>query len=566
MRRIPLVTAILPTIGLLLVSLPVARSSPPTAAGPVTVLDPVFVEVATENPWQYISVPGFELISRCPERFTATYAHALRLATAARLTVLPAAFWGELPTPFKLVLYHRAPEPGESALSASPIDLSWAAEDGATAGPDSIQFSHPVTVGDGDTFINCGNYWDLRVDSRDLSVDPDTALRLGLRVPQFPAWFVAGLEGPCGLLRNRVIRSTPQGDLAILPNARWISPAETSAIQGEEKNDPKAAARHHPRTLLPLGELFRGATFVGREDLWNAETALLVRWGLYQNGNRQGFLDFVSASAQEPVTEQLFQRFLGLSYGEAQQRLGDYLFRAVTEPINVPLPTQPEEPLNVREATSIEIARIVGDWGRLESRSVSPQYAGFQHECLERTQRLFDRALLTKSDDPLFLAAFGLYALQAGDSLRARPALEAATGAGVLRPRAYVELARLRLEVAIPSAPDGIGDLRASEFEQIMALLNTARQQMPALLSTYNIFVRAFEHAPSKPTREDLRVLDEAVQLFPRNAALACKVANLYRGLGYAADATALIDRAMRFAESDPDRALLAGFVTNSAR
>jgi tetratricopeptide (TPR) repeat protein len=531
-----------------------------TPDGEITMLEPVFVEASSGNPWQYFSLPGYEVVSHCPDNFNATYARALQVATAARLALLPADFWGEIPTPVKIVLYNREPSDPNRLNRERPIDLSWGAQNGAILGSDTVQLSYPVTVGDGDTFINCGNYWNLEADTRGFCVDPDSGIRIGCRVPQFPAWFVAGLEGPCGLYADRLIHSTATGEVMVLSNAFWISTAETVAIQKRAREKPRDREAPRPVTLLPLGRLFGGATPEDQAALWNSETALLVRWGLFGSGKREAFLDFVRQSAREPVTERLFERCLGLSYAEAQGRLAAYLPVAATEPIAVPVSAPPEEPLRIREATSTEIARIIGDWGRLEGRTTGLPPGDYQRECLDQADRLFERTFATHRADPLFLAAFGLYAVQAGDLARAREALEAAAGAGVVRPRAYLELARLRLNRSLPFMEQGIGDLTPADYSGILGLLTTARTQMPSLLGTYELLARVLEHAPQRPAPEDLSILDRALGLFPANAALAYRVATLYRRLGNPDRAEAIVDRARGFAETDEGRTLLSGF------
>ena len=533
--------------------------------GTITTLDPVFVEASVGNPWQYISLPGYEIISHCPESFNETYVRALRIATAARLALLPESFWGRLPIPIKIVLYNRPPERRAGVYSTNPIDLSWSSEDDAIMGSRSVLTSHPVTMGDGDTYINCGNYWDIQSESSNLSIDLDSAILIGVRVPHFPAWFVAGLEGPCGLLRNRLVDSTLLGEVVLLPNARWISSAETIAIQNESVKGSKARGSGR-RTLLPLDKVFSGSVPIDQRDIWGAEAALFVRWGLYKSGNKQAFLDFVDQTTREPVTEQLFQRYFGMGYAEAQRRLSDFLPAAVNESIRVPIAAPPEEELRTREATSDEVARIIGDWGRLEGRSGGLQYSEYRHDCLEQADRLFERISARRNGDPLFLAAFGLYELQIGDGYRARQALEAATAAGVIRPRAYVELARLRLDASLPSNQQGLGDLSDAEFAEIVGLLTTARIQMPAMPSCYRLLAQALEHAPAKPAREELRDLDEALRLFPQDAALAYQVADLYKKLGNPAEAAAIIARAMGFAESDGERELLSSFMAKKTR
>jgi tetratricopeptide (TPR) repeat protein len=547
------------------------RAAPPDAE--VTVMEPVFVEASSTDPWYYFSVPGFEVISHCPETFNETYARALRISTAARLAVLPSSFWGDMPTPMKIVLYNREPEQHGGFRNGNPIDLNWSSGDGLSVGAGIVQRSYPVTVGDGDTFINCGNYWNVQASIENFSVDPDSDVRLRNRVPTLPAWFVEGIEGQYGLYPNRIIQATVFSSAAVLPSATWISNAETMAIQNEAK-EKRRDGKVRPREMLPLAAIFSGNFPQDRGNLANSEGALLVRWGLYGSGNRQAFLDFVDQASREPVTEALFQRHLGFGFQEAMARLQAYLPTAVSEPISVPI-ASPEKSVDIREASSVDVARIVGDWGRLEGRSLgaasfdggSPAMGRFeyQRDCIDQAAKLFERVNRRGSSDPLFLAAFGLYELQVGDDARARDALERATGAGVVRPRAYVELARMLLEDALPSVQEGIGDLGEPEFEEITGLLTTARVQMPSLLATYDLLARVLEHAPKKPDREHIRPLEEAIGLFPQNAALAYKLANIYRGSGFADEANAVIDRAMRFSNSEQGRALLAEFRARKA-
>jgi len=541
---------------------------------PITVLEPVFVEASSGDPWYYFSLPGFEVISHCPESFNQTYARALELSTAARLAVLPASFWGNMPTPMKVVLYNREPERGGTFNQGSPIDLNWRSGDGRSVGSGMIEHSYPVTVGDGDTYINCGNYWSVQATIENFSVDPDSDLRLQNRVPRLPSWFVAGMEGPFGLYPNRIIQSFAFSDVAVLPSATWLSTAATLGIVHEPKERRKDSKGTQQREMLTLSELFAGAT-PGKKGLWDSEASLFVRWGLYASGKRQAFLDFVDRASREPATEAMLQETMGMSCTEAQHRLSDYLPMAVSEPIRVPISPVHAGSLDIREASAIEVARIIGDWGRMEAQSLGVgMFDGgshgmgsfeYQRDCLDQADRLFEKIYRRHTSDPLFLAAFGLYELQVGDNIRALGALEAATDAGVLRPRAYVELARLRLEDALPSNQVGIGDLEEPEFERILGLLTTARVQMPSLLATYDLLARVLEHAPVTPTREQIRPLEEALGLFPQNAALAYKVANFYREIGLADKGAAVIRRSMEFSDSAQSRALLAEFLAKKA-
>jgi hypothetical protein len=317
-----------------------------------------------------------------------------------------------------------------------------------------------------------------------------------------------------------------------------------------------------PRNTVPLEQVFRGTAPAQEADLANAEAALLVRWGLYGSGRRKAFLGFVDRASREPVTEDLFREFLGLGYAEAQHRLDEYLLTAVGEPVTVPLGSPPGRPPALREASSVEVARIIGDWGRLEGRALGMENMEYQRECLDQADRLFERVRRRGNSDPLFLAALGLYEVQVGDDVRARETLERATRAGVVRPRAYVELARMLLDDALPSTQEGFGDLGDADFTEITGLLTTARVQMPSLVATYDLLARVLQHAPRKPDREQMRPLEEATGLFPQDAALAYKVAGLLREIGLDDEAAAVVERAVRFSDSEQNRALLAGFLS----
>jgi hypothetical protein len=541
-------------------TVPGSREFVSAAQDQVTVLDPIFVEASSGDPWRYFSVPGFEVISHCPDSFNESYARALWEATAARLALLPESFWGMMPTPIKVVLYDREPDRSLGGLSQSPIDLSWSYENGSIVGQESVQFTHPVIVGDGDTFICCGNYWDVQNDSGHFSADPDSDIRMEIRAPRFPAWFIAGIEGPRGLYAGRVIESTPFADAMVLPNTLWISSDETIAIQKEAKDRKKyqLKLRALAQELLPPAELFSRHIRADQENVWNSESALLVRWGLFKCKDRRAFLDFVDSTTREPTTELLFTKYLGMGYADLLRELGEYIPTAASESITVPIAIPPHESLKMRDASTTEVARIIGDWGRLEGKATAMKNFSFHRECMEQADKLFARASARRRDDPLFLAALGLYKLQVGDDIRARDALDEAVNAGVVRPRAYVELARLRLSGALPAIQRGIGDLSGADYADIMGLLTTARMQMPSLLPCYQMLAQVLEHAPSRPGREDLVVLDTAVHLFPENVGLACRVASMYKELGYHDEAAAIIEHALLFADSDEARVLLS--------
>jgi hypothetical protein len=536
------------------------------ASEAVTVMEPFIVLASKGPPWRYFTVPGFEVLSRCPDRFNEAYARALQRSVAARAAVLPPDFFADLATPVKILLYNKPPESGFTFSRSKPIDLQMSPLGDALEGAGVIEETSPVVAGDGDTFIICGNYWNLISSMTDLSIDPDTDLRLQLRTPAFPAWFKAGATGRYGVFAHRILQPAASGrSIAAWPNAFWISRDETVAI----RKNPK-----HPRESLSLAELFGGSGRGRRQDLWNSEAALFVRWGLFGrdaggNGYRNIFLRFVERATRDPVTEQLFRECFGLGFAEAQQKLDDYLPRAVTESVTAPVAAATDEEPDIRDAAPDEVARIIGDWGRFAGKA--PRF-GFVEaadrddsgEGLDRAAKLFERTYANGNREPLFLAAYGLYKAQIGDAVAAREVLGAATTAGVVRPKAYLELARLRLIETLLHGTQGSGDSSEANYEEIWRLVATARRQMPSLLGCYQLMTRLWERAPRTPTHEELAVLGEGVRLFPRNAAFICRVATLYQHLGYPDDARAIIERAKGLAESPDAQALLSGFNTSN--
>jgi hypothetical protein len=456
----------------------------------------------------------------------------------------------------KLILYNREPSMSEGYRSRRPIDLSWAGGSGTAA--DAVMLTHPLVVGDGDTFISCGNYWDIQGGIRDLCVDPDSDVRIAQRAPRLPSWFVAGVEGPRGVYAEHLIVGAGAATRLVLRAAEWSTTEETLAIRAEMAPPDHRAPRPAAHLLLPMEELFAGRVRSGQENLWNAEAALFVRWGLFAAPDRAAFLALVDDATREPVSEAMLERDLGLTFNQARQRLAAYLGPAVAHALEVPLPPIAEEPAAARDATSAEVARVIGDWGRLEGRALGLEDADFQNECLDQADRLFRATAFSRSRDPLFLASYGLYLLQRGDKAGAREALERATAAGVERPRAYVELARLRLEAALPH---GEGRLSHDDLVDILGLLGTARRQMPSLQATYTVLARTLAHAPAVPTRAELQPLGDAVALYPADVPFAHQVAALYAVDGFRAEAAAIVDRTLKFAGTEAERSFLTSVV-----
>src|SRR5207237_10763011 len=111
----------------------------------------------------------------------------------------------------------------------------------------------------------------------------------------------------------------------------------------------------------------------------------------------------------------------------------------------------------LRPAGDVEVARIKGDWERLEIGYVKAQFPVLEPKYVEQARRTLRRGHDGGSRDPRLLAVMGLCEVDAGNDIAAREFLEDAAARGQsLRPRAWFELARLRF-AALEARRDGAG-------------------------------------------------------------------------------------------------------------
>ena len=97
---------------------------------------------------------------------------------------------------------------------------------------------------------------------------------------------------------------------------------------------------------------------------------MFIRWGLGGRGapRRAALGKFAERSAVEPVTEALFQECFGLDFATAQQQLTAHLPEAIRDRLVLRPAQRPRLPdYTLRPANDVEIARLKGDWERLEA-------------------------------------------------------------------------------------------------------------------------------------------------------------------------------------------------------
>jgi hypothetical protein len=368
------------------------------------------------------------------------------------------------------------------------------------------------------------------------------------RLPALPPWFVSGVL-------SLYARAKFTEDVLTIEPLDWLSESGSAALKaGPEAN----------RALLPLTEFFAGDLSSNEAaqgealSLWQAQAALFVRWGVGGRGapRREALWKFAARAAVEPVTDALFQECFGLDFATAQPQLAAYLPEAIRERLVLrpaQRPRLPDYPL--RAANEVEIARIKGDWERLEIGFVKTQFPALTQKYIEQARRTLMRAYDRGSRDPRLLAVIGLCEVDAGNDVAAREYLEdAAARAKILRPRAGFELARLRFAaLRAQRAAAGLG-LTSSEANEVLAPLLAAREQEPPLVDIYLLITEVWAASAQAPTREQLAVLEEGVRIFPRHSELVYRTAELNLRHGFTDTARWLITLGVTLAPDDAAR------------
>ncbi len=528
-------------------------------------LPPFIVEEASKGPpWRFAEIPGFEILSRCSDRTTRELVQMHVRLHRLLETLLPERLQLSFAVPRTLIFYDEALQ---SAASREVIaSMMKAATKGAPPSADSIDFG-PIgrratllsTPSMRISFLPNLRLWDkdaMTVFSivRDGGYDPDRLVLtrdyvqylLLNRVPALPWWFVSGVLA--------LYEHTEYNTSALsLGPITWISEPVTDAL----KDDPKKAP-----APLPLAEFFSGVPPLGtpegeaRRKIWIAQGALIVRWALDGRtpAQRAAFAEFVDRAGHR-VTPEEFQRCFGVDFATADAQLAAYLPAAVRKSVTL----RPARPLKtpevtLRNASDAELARIKGDWERLEVgfvRKRTPELAG---KYLEQARRTLRHAYDRDVRDPRLLATMGLCECDAGDDAAARGFLESAARLGPLRPRAGYELARLRFAEADVHPEGAAGRLSAGQVANIFTPLFAAREQAPPIPEIYELIAQVWSRSAFQPTRAHLAVLEDGVWLFPRRGSLIYRTALLYADHGFLIEAVELVRLGLGVTTDPADR------------
>lgn len=536
-------------------------------------LPPFLVEEAARPlPWRYAEVAGLEVLSSCSERLTRDLVANHHRLHALLGELLPPALQLKMTEKRSLLFVDSAHLPPTSqevmaqmALTAAQLqqfdDTVVPLDDGRLRRrppPPRYTFLPNLRLWDRDAQVLFAIVRESEFDPNRIALTPDyVAYVLRNRLPALPPWYISGVL-------TLFARARFTEDTLTLDRLDWLSASGSAALQ----TGPAAN-----RALLPLADFFAGelsASDPGPGEalsLWQAQAALLVRWGLSGRGapRRAAFWTFVARAAVEPLTEALFQECFGIDFATAQKQLTEYLPEAIRERLALRPAQRPRLPdYALRPASDVEIARIKGDWERLEVGFVKSQFPVLTQKYVEQARQTLMRAYDRGSRDPQLLAVIGLGEVDAGNDDAARAFLEdAAARSKVLRPRAWFELARLRF-AALGDRRAGAGPgVTPDQASAVLAPLMAAREQEPPLAEVYELMAEVWAACVQAPTRDQLTVLEGGVRMFPRRSELVYRTAELNVRHGFTDTARWLITLGLTLA---PDATTRTRFEQLQAR
>ena len=554
-----------------------------------------------KTPWRYTSVRGLEVLSRAPDEETHWWLDALRRGLMLEDQVLPKEWLPRAPVPYTVIIDDTdlAVAPA-GQIQTTPIKFQ-PPVDALTWGRLS---SRPKTwndhfeAHDQDTYAVNTNVYGADISTAACVIGLERVFRCA---PPLPRWLIVGLLGRnCGVFRESFMPDLgfDPGELirsAYGPGTLWVSLDRTREILKMLKKNKKTKIE-----IPPLGSLFSEDPPSGEARLlWESEAALFVRWGLMGPGREdtatsQAFLEFVSRSRNEPVTERMFTECFGFGYAAMQERLASLLEVVLAEPTSVDLemPSRFDEP-DLREATADQIGRILGDWLRMEGDSIRVRDPSTGRDFLDAAGRMLERAyrednglppnaepirmversakpapntafgsavvmkpFVVTADrihDPGLLAVYGLYEHDVGSDEKARELLEAAVKTGAVRPGACLVLGEMRYQEAVAKPGGSGGKLSTRQTASILEPLRIA-MRYPPVPGAYGVAVETWSRSEAKPGDDDIDTLDEGVARYPRVTALTYRTALLCAQSGRNRQAAELIDKGLLFATREDSR------------
>ncbi len=502
-------------------------------------LPPLMVEeAATPLRWRYVEFQGIEMLSVISDGATRAFLRRYHNQSEILKWIVPVKYQGQSSVPDEYILFNeqvgraRSQEVINSMMKNQRAEAqrkrekekekaaprSWDGGRGRSRNEPRIRFLPNMRLNDADTTAVFVVVRESDSLSSEFNFTLDRVAHLLLsRVPALPSWFTFGMVG----LYERAAISDDQ---IVFRPATWTTPDALAALQ----NNPEP-----PRTLLSMEELFsgrpaRGGPRTDFDKIWRVQCTLFLRWAVAEEkgARREALWAFLDRLEKEPLSEALFLEYFGVGYADMRDILSDYLLTAVDQQVTLRGPKIAKAPaITLRDATPLDIARIRGDWERIQISFVRKTYPAAVDKYIEQARRTLRKPYDLGERDPRLLALLGLLECDADNRAAAQPFLEAALKARVVRPRVYYELALSRYTDAIARL-DGNG-LTREQIAAITAPLDIARTLLPPLAVAdaieSDIWLRTREPLPAST----LDYLNESVRRFPHVEGIALRVARL---------------------------------------
>jgi len=270
------------------------------------------------------------------------------------------------------------------------------------------------------------------------------------------------------------------------------------------------------REMIPFAEMFGPEPVDNRRRMtWRMQCWAFTHLCLY--GHNQAFIGSFrtlienGVSGSGALTEEKFKDAFKLSFAEMQTELRNYtqwtevaakrLRAKKGHELKTPLPVE------FSEVQDADLAVAKSEAYRLAGRIEEAR-----NECLAAYRR--------DQRPPVLIGTLGALEMvrAQGDLQHARALLETAFASGESLP-AFVcrQLVRSRLAEAQARERSGQRALNAAQTSSVLKLLFMAAQQKPVAAETYRLLVEAWEMSPAKPSRGDLAVIREGLQLYPND-------------------------------------------------
>ena len=548
---------------------PCLRAQDPAAAAAATpvVELPKFVvtdtrELPPPEAWRYAEITGFEILSNASDKATRRLIKDFDQFKEALALVWPIPNRTGVPT--SLILC------GKGAKFDAFVPAGKSGPDRATASLFLKNREQTAIIIDlQSTTLNIlatdtANDAATGTDSSLISVEHDKQLYreyvhflLSRSEPRLPAWLEEGMAQIImamkvdpnhivfGKLEDPNTVSAQAGAVAAMNALTAADDPDGLQIAGAPAEDRDFNAALQRRALVPFPKFF-AVTADSPEainplgnNVWAKQSYAFVHMCLYGRGKRyqKAFGTFLMRLGKEPITEELFKECFKMDYKKMLLELRGYIDFTDYQHQEYVLKgagLTSGAPLALRDATESEVGRIKGEALAL---------AGHQAKAKAELTAPYIRG----EREPKLLAALGLYDRVNGEETRARKFIEAATAAKVVRPRAYLELARFRYADAL-AKPGAGAQFSPEQVAAITGPLLVARLQPPSLPEVYELMTETWVRSATPPKKEDVVYLVEGVRLFPGRLKMLYAAAGLSAQAGMLDVAHAFTDYGIKVA------------------